>query len=72
MLSNNIEQLLQDQVKKEASSSQTYLAMACWADTKGFEGAAEFLYAHSDEEREHMLKLIKFLKSGNCTSTRGS
>ena len=69
MLSKNIEQLLQDQVKKEASSSQTYLAMACWADTKGFEGAASFLYAHSDEERQHMLKLIKFLNERGCQAT---
>ena len=69
MLTKGIEQLLQDQVKKEASSSQTYLAMACWADTKGFEGAAEFLYAHSDEEREHMLKLIKFLNERGSQAT---
>ena len=61
MLSKNIEQLLQSQIKKEASSSQLYLSMACWADVKGFDGAAEFLYAHSDEEREHMLKLVKFV-----------
>ncbi len=69
MLSNNIEQLLQDQVKKEASSSQTYLAMACWADVKGFSGAAEFLYAHSDEEREHMLKLVRFLNERGSQAT---
>ena len=61
MLKEVIEGKLQEQIKKEASSSQLYLAMACWADVKGFSGAAEFLYAHSDEEREHMLKLIKFV-----------
>lgn len=61
MLSKNIEKLLQGQVKLEASSSQVYLAMANWADTNGYEGAAKFLYTHSDEEREHMLKLMKFL-----------
>lgn len=69
MLSNNIEQLLQDQVKKEASSSQTYLAMACWADVNGFSGAAEFLYRHSDEEREHMLKLVRFLNERGNQAT---
>lgn len=61
MISKKIEDLLQDQIKKEASSSQLYLSMACWADVKGFNGAAEFLYAHSDEERMHMLKLVKFV-----------
>ena len=69
MLSEKIEKLLQDQVRKEASSSQTYLAMACWADVKGFSGAAQFLYTHSDEEREHMLKLIKFLNERGTQAT---
>ena len=35
--------------------------MACWAETQGFEGVAQFMYAHSDEERMHMLKLVKFI-----------
>ena len=61
MLSKKIEKLLQDQVQKEASSSQVYLAMANWADVNGYPGSAQFLYTHSDEEREHMLKLMKFL-----------
>jgi len=69
MLSKIIESKLQDQIKKEASSSQLYLGMACWADVKGFNGAAKFLYAHSDEERFHMLKLIKFVneRGGHAT-----
>ncbi|MBD98344.1 MAG: ferritin [Verrucomicrobia bacterium] len=69
MLKQNIEEQLQNQIEKEGSSSQLYLAMACWADVKGFKGAAEFLYAHADEEREHMLKLIKFIneRGGHAT-----
>ncbi len=35
--------------------------MACWADANGYEGATTFLYAHSDEERMHMLKLVKYV-----------
>ena len=61
MLSKTIEEALNKQVTVEASSSQVYLAMASWAETLGFEGVATFMYAHSDEEREHMLKLIKFI-----------
>jgi ferritin len=69
MLQKTVEDKLQEQVKKEASSSQLYLAMACWADVKGFNGAAKFLYDHSDEERQHMLKLIKFIneRGGHAT-----
>ena len=61
MLSKTIEKKLNDQVKNEAVSSNLYLAMASWAENKGFNGAAQFLYTHSDEEREHMLKLVKFI-----------
>lgn len=61
MLSKAIEEALNNQIKIEAESSQIYLAMACWAEVKGLEGVANFMYAQSDEEREHMLKLVKFV-----------
>ncbi len=61
MLSKTIEKVLNGQIEVEASSSQFYLAMASWAETEGFNGAASFLYRHSDEERDHMLKLIKYV-----------
>ena len=61
MLSKIIEEALNKQIRIEAESSQIYLAMACWAEVKGFEGVANFMYKQSDEEREHMLKLVKFV-----------
>ena len=61
MLSASIEKVLNEQVRVEAESSQIYLAMASWAEVKGLSGVAEFLYAQSDEEREHMLKLIRYI-----------
>ncbi|MDG1158642.1 MAG: ferritin [Flavobacteriales bacterium] len=61
MLAERIENALNDQIKIEAESSQFYLAMASWAETHGLNGTAQFLYQHSDEERTHMLKLVKFV-----------
>lgn len=61
MLSPSIESALNEQVRVEAASSQFYLAMASWAETEGLNGVASFMYAHSDEERMHMLKLVKFI-----------
>lgn len=61
MLSPIIEEALNKQITIEAQSSQIYLAMASWAEVLGFEGVAQFMYAHSDEERMHMLKLVKFI-----------
>ncbi|MEY3398019.1 MAG: hypothetical protein RL220_613 [Bacteroidota bacterium] len=61
MLNKKIEKALNDQLKVEAESSQSYLAMASWAENHGYSGTATFLYRHSDEERMHMLKLLKFI-----------
>ena len=61
MLKERIEEALNSQIKSEAQSSQTYLAMASWAETQGLGGTAQFLYKHSDEERMHMLKLVQFV-----------
>jgi ferritin len=61
MINKTIEKALNEQVEKEASSSQFYLAMASWAENNGLNGTAKFMYMHSDEERMHMLKLVKFI-----------
>ncbi|TRX04520.1 ferritin [Flavobacterium gawalongense] len=61
MLSKNIENSLNNQIRIEAESSQIYLSMASWAETHGLEGISKFMYAQSDEERMHMLKLMKFI-----------
>jgi ferritin len=61
MLSENMENALNKQIRIEAESSQIYLAMASWAEVQGFEGISEFMYAQSDEERQHMLKFFKYI-----------
>lgn len=61
MLAKNIESALNKQIRIEAESSQTYLSMACWAEVQGLEGIAQFMYTQSDEERAHMLKLVKYV-----------
>lgn len=46
----------------EAESSQAYLAMASWAEIQpGLDGVTDFFYKQSDEERLHMLKLIRYI-----------
>jgi ferritin len=62
MLSNSVKDALNNQVALEAQSSQAYLAMASWAEIQpGLEGVTEFFYKQSEEERVHMLKLIRFI-----------
>ncbi len=65
MLNEKVEKVLNKQIELELFSSQLYLAMASWAEKKGYNGSANFLYAHSDEEREHMLKLFHYVNDRN-------
>ena len=68
MLNKRVEEVLNAQIVREGQSSQLYLAMASWADTSGYAGTSEFLYGHSDEERIHMLKMVRFVneRGGNA------
>lgn len=61
MLKQKIEEALNIQIQKEAYSSNLYLSMASWSEKNGFAGISEWMYAQSDEERVHMLKIVKYV-----------
>lgn len=61
MLNEKVEKALNKQIELELFSSQLYLAMASWAEKNGYNGSANFLYAHTDEERGHMLRLFHYV-----------
>ena len=61
MISKKIINALNKQIEMEAYASYSYLAMASWCDSKGYNGCADFLYKHSEEERTHMLKLFHYI-----------
>ena len=60
---------LNDQVALEASASNSYLAMASWSEVIGYQGAANYFYTQSDEERTHMLKVVHYLNDMGATAT---
>lgn len=45
----------------EGKSSAYYLSMASWCEKEGYANSAGFLYAQSEEERQHMLKLFGYV-----------
>lgn len=61
MLNKKVEKKLVEQIEKEGYSSSLYLAMASWAEGNGLEGTANWMYEQSDEERMHMLKIVKYV-----------
>jgi ferritin len=60
-LTEEIEQILNEQIKMEAEASAMYLSMSSWCDRNGFDFSAGYFKKQSDEEREHMLRLFKFV-----------
>lgn len=75
MLTKKIEQALNEQIIMEAYSSNAYLSLASWCEVKGYRGATKFYYEQSDEERMHMLKLVKYVNASgghaNVTAVEG-
>ncbi len=60
-LSKKIEVILNKQVTKEAEAAQIYLSYGCWADSEGYSGIANYLFRHSQEERNHMMKVMQYI-----------
>jgi ferritin len=67
-ISPKMKKALNDQVGLEANASNSYLAMASWCEITGYEGAASYFYAQSDEERTHMLKIVHYLNDMGATA----
>jgi len=66
-LSEEIESLLNKQVQMEGKSSYIYLAMAAYCDQLGFENSSEFFFTQSEEERQHMLKIFRYISDAGGT-----
>ena len=60
-LSPTIETALNAQMTKEAHASQIYLSYGCWADSQGYDGISNFLFRHSQEELNHMMKILEYI-----------
>jgi len=61
MIKKKIEDICNRQIEREGFSSILYIAMASWAENKGYPGIALWLYSQAEEEKLHMLKFIKYI-----------
>ncbi len=70
-LSAKMESALSAQMNVELLQSHIYLSYGIWADDKGYGGIANFLMRHSQEEREHAIKFMKYIlnRGGKPTVT---
>ncbi|RUM87330.1 MAG: ferritin [Thermodesulfatator sp.] len=65
MLSEKMEEALNEQIKWELYSAYLYLSMAAYFEDLGLEGFAHWMKAQSAEETMHALKFYKFINERN-------
>jgi len=56
-----IKELLDKQIELELTSHLFYLRTSLYCKLNGFEGLYEFFKSQSEEEKEHMLKILDFM-----------
>lgn len=71
-LSKTLTEALNSQMTKEAHASQIYLSYASWAENLGFSGIANFLFRHAEEERNHMMKILEYIRRSKNHINPGS
>ncbi len=60
-LSKTLAKALNAQMTNEAHNAQIYLAYGAWASSEGYDGVANFLFRHANEERNHMMKILEYI-----------
>src|SRR5450432_2202614 len=60
-LSSTLAKALNAQMTNEAHNAQIYLSYASWASERGYDGIANFLFRHENEERNHMMKILEYI-----------
>jgi ferritin len=62
MISEKMSHALNRQATNEFGASHTYMAMACWFREAGLKVFAQRFYMQASEERDHALKILKYLE----------
>jgi len=61
MASDKLIRAMNEQVGHELAASHQYIAIAAYFDSEALPRLAHFFYRQSDEEREHAMKIVKFV-----------
>lgn len=61
MISSDLNNAINAQVGREFGASMQYLQIASYFDNLALERAAKLFFAQADEERDHAMKLLKYV-----------
>jgi len=71
MLSQVMQDAINEQINNELFSSYSYLSMSAWCEYQQFVGSAQWLRIQSKEEQAHALRLQDFLLARHCRVNLG-
>ena len=72
MISTAMEKKLNSQAAAEFAASHEYLAMACAFEGMGLKIMGRRFFAQAEEEREHALKLVKYVQEVGGSAELGA
>lgn len=61
MITSKLQKVINDQITAELWSSNLYLQMSYFLKHQGWEGFAHWMKCHSDEEREHAVRMADYM-----------
>jgi ferritin len=61
MMSNKVEEALNEQINEELYSSYLYLSMAAYFESENLSGCAAWMGAQAQEENTHAMKIFAFI-----------
>lgn len=61
MIKIKLQQVINDQISAELWSSNLYLQMSYYLKQRGWQGLAQWMKRHSQEEREHALRMADYM-----------
>ncbi len=64
-----LEKMLNEQVKNELNAGYIYLSMAAWFESKNLPGSARWMKAQSKEELGHAMKIFDYLYDRGARAT---
>ena len=62
MLNKKVAELINDQINKELYSAYLYLAISNFYDEKGLDGYANWYMIQAQEERDHAMLMLQYLR----------
>ena len=67
MISETLQNAINDQIKAELDSSYLYLAMSAWCESINFKGFAAWFKKQAAEENEHAMKFVHYVTEAGGT-----